>query len=166
MEGTDYKVTALTWLAENSNMSEKTCRSLVNRLLAQPEKEPYSLTSAIAQFCASLGGLSASDKTSEVDKIELAYLVGFMRQVMSPVAKDIDEAVKARQAKSAEIKKSTKRAEVWADTQEEAIALRDAQTPTKPTRKARTTHDTETDDRDEAVIRDILAQLATLRISK
>ena len=57
-----------------------------------------------------------------------------------PIVEPIDAITKAKSAEKATTHTPKKRIEVWADTQEEAIALREAledEKPAKPTRKPR-----------------------------
>lgn len=169
--GRKMKEKMAEWCKANwANLSEKSAKSLINRVVAVIEKNPTSLKSALLSLAGSISGLSKKTDTNEQDLGELWFVSEFIVNMLVPIADHIDAITKENAKTKVSTTSPKKRIEVWADSQEEAIALRDAQTPTKPTRKPRTTeHDALTDDlqaNDEAVIRDILAQLATLRISK
>lgn len=157
------------WAKANwGNLSEKSAKSVINRVIAVIEKNPTSLKSALVGLVQSLNALGAKEDTPEQDTAEVWFIGEFITFILLPIAEQIDAITKENAKTKASTTSPKKRIEVWADSQEEAIALREAledEKPAKPKRKARTS-DTSTALGDDAVIRDILAQLATLRISK
>ena len=157
------------WAKSNwANLSEKSAKSVINRVIAVIEKNPTSLKSALTQLCQSLNALGARQETPEQDTAEIWFITEFITHMLLPIVEPIDAITKENAKTKASTTSPRKRIEVWADSQEEAIALREAledEKPAKPKRKARTS-DTSNPIGDDAVIRDILAQLATLRISK
>ena len=158
------------WAKSNwANLSEKSAKSVVNRVIAVIEKNPTSLKSALSSLAGSLSGLGNKTDTSEQDTLELWFMSEFIMNMLVPIADHIDAITKENAKTKASTTSPRKRIEVWADSQEEAIALREAledEKPAKPTRKTPRASDTSNAVGDDAVIRDILAQLATLRISK
>ena len=157
------------WCKANwANLSEKSAKSLINRVVAVIEKNPTSLKSALLSLAGSISGLSKKTDTSEQDLGELWFMSEFIVNMLVPIADHIDAITKENAKTKASTTSPRKRIEVWADSQEEAIALREAledEKPAKPTRKTPRASDTSTNSNDD-LIRDILAQLATLRISK
>jgi hypothetical protein len=154
------------WAKANwANLSEKSAKSVINRVIAVVEKNPTSLKSALVGLTQSLNALASKEDTPEQDTAEVWFVSEFIANILLPIAEQIDAITKENAKTKASTTSPKKRIEVWADSQEEAIALRDAQTPAKPTRKART-NDTTSTANDDAVIRDILAQLAGLRLGK
>ena len=157
------------WCKANwANLSEKSAKSLINRVVAVIEKNPTSLKSALLSLAGSISGLSKKTDTSEQDLGELWFMSEFIVNMLVPIADHIDTITKENAKTKASTTSPRKRIEVWADSQEEAIALREAledEKPAKPTRKTPRASDTSTNSNDD-LIRDILAQLATLRISK
>ena len=159
------------WAKANwANLSEKSAKSVVNRVIAVIEKNPTSLKSALSSLAGSLSGLSGKkDTISEQDTLELWFVSEFIMNMLVPIADHIDAITKENAKAKASTTSPRKRVEVWADSQEEAIALREAledEKPAKPKRKTPRANTAVIEDEDDAVIRDILAQLATLRISK
>ena len=157
------------WCKANwANLSEKSAKSLINRVVAVIEKNPTSLKSALLSLAGSISGLSKKTDTSEQDLGELWFMSEFIVNMLVPIADHIDAITKENAKTKASTTSPRKRIEVWADSQEEAIALREAledEKPAKPTRKTPRATDTSANSSDE-LIRDILAQLATLKISK
>ena len=122
------------------NLSEKSAKSVVNRVIAVIEKEPTSLKAALTGLIQSLNALASKEDTSEQDQAELWFITEFMGNILMPIVEPIDAITKAKSAEKATTHTPKKRIEVWADTQEEAIALREAledEKPAKPTRKPR-----------------------------
>ena len=148
------------WAKANwANLSEKSAKSVINRVVAVIEKYPTSLKSALVGLTQSLNALASKEDTTEQDTAELWFISEFITAMLLPIADHIDAITKT----NANTKANTnpkKRSEVWADSQEEAQAIKSAQTPAKPTRKPRGA--------DEptyavAVDADILKALATLK---
>ena len=125
------------WAKANwANLSEKSAKSAINRVIAVIEKNPTSLKSALVGLTQSLNALASKEDTSEQDTAELWFISEFITAMLLPIAEPIDAITKT----NANTKASTnpkKRSEVWADSQEEAQAIKNAQTPAKPTRKPR-----------------------------
>lgn len=125
------------WARANwSNLSEKSAKSVVNRVVAVMEKNPTTLKSALVGLTQSLNALASKEDTSEQDTAELWWTGEFITHMLIPIADHIDAITKA----NANTKASTnprKRAEVWADSKEEAQAIAEAQKPAKPARKPR-----------------------------
>jgi hypothetical protein len=125
------------WARANwSNLSEKSAKSVVNRVVAVIEKNPTTLKSALVGLTQSLNALGSKEDTSEQDTAEVWFVSEFITHLLLPIADHIDAVTKA----NADTKASTKprkRAEVWADSKEEAIAIKQALEPAKPTRKPR-----------------------------
>lgn len=146
------------WAKSNwANLSEKSAKSVVNRVVAVIEKNPTSLKSALVGLTQSLNALGSKEDTTEQDTAEVWFISEFITAMLLPIADHIDAITKT----NANTKASTnpkKRAQVWADSQEEAIAIRDAQTPAKPTRKPRGAEAPAV-----AVDSDLLRALATLK---
>jgi hypothetical protein len=118
------------------NLSEKSAKSVINRVVAVIEKNPTTLKSALVGLVQSLNALASKEDTSEEDTAELWFISEFITAMLLPIADHIDAITKT----NANTKANTnprKRAEVWADSQEEALAIKQAQTPAKPTRKPR-----------------------------
>lgn len=148
------------WAKSNwANLSEKSAKSVVNRVVAVIEKNPTSLKSALVGLTQSLNALGSKEDTPEQDTAEVWFISEFITAILLPIADHIDAITKT----NANTKASTtpkKRAQVWADSQEEAIAIRDAQTPPKPTRKPR---GVDAEVSALAVDSDLLKALATLK---
>ena len=125
------------WAKANwANLSEKSAKSAINRVIAVIEKNPTSLKSALVGLTQSLNALASKEDTTEQDTAELWFISEFITAMLLPIAEPIDAIIK----NNANTKASTnpkKRSEVWADSQEEALAIKNAQTPAKPTRKPR-----------------------------
>ena len=125
------------WSKANwGNLSEKSAKSVTNRVIAVIEKNPTSLKSALVGLTQSLNALASKEDTTEQDTAELWFISEFMTAMLLPIAEHIDAITKT----NANTKANTnprKRSEVWADSQEEALAIKNAQTPAKPTRKPR-----------------------------
>ena len=125
------------WAKANwANLSEKSAKSVINRVVAVIEKNPTSLKSALVGLTQSLNALASKEDTSEQDTAELWFISEFITAMLLPIADHIDAITKT----NANTKANTnprKRSEVWADSQEEAQAIKNAQTPAKPTRKPR-----------------------------
>jgi len=121
------------WAKANwGNLSEKSAKSVINRVIAVIDKNPTSLKSALVGLTQSLNALASKEDTTEQDTAELWFISEFMTAILLPIADHIDAITKANAST-----KPRKRAEVWADSKEEAIALAEAQKPAKPTRKPR-----------------------------
>ena len=125
------------WAKSNwANLSEKSAKSVTNRVIAVIEKNPTSLKSALVGLTQSLNALASKEDTTEQDTAELWFISEFMTAMLLPIAEHIDAITKA----NANTKANTnprKRSEVWADSKEEAQAIAEAQKPAKPTRKPR-----------------------------
>ena len=125
------------WAKANwGNLSEKSAKSVTNRVIAVIEKNPTSLKSALVGLTQSLNALASKEDTTEQDTAEVWFISEFITAMLLPIAEHIDAITKT----NADTKASTKprkRAEVWADSQEEAQAIKNAQTPAKPTRRPR-----------------------------
>ena len=125
------------WARANwSNLSEKSAKSVVNRVVAVIEKNPTTLKSALVGLSQSLNALGSKEDTTEQDTAEVWFVSEFITHMLVPIAEHIDAITKA----NANTKASTnprKRTEVWADSKEEAIAIAEALKPAKPTRKPR-----------------------------
>lgn len=122
------------------NLSEKSAKSVINRVIAIIEKEPTSLKSALVGLTQSLNALASKEDTPEQDTAEIWFITEFISNILLPIVEPIDAIVKAKSAEKVATHTPRKRIEVWADTQEEAIALREAiedEKPAKPTRKPR-----------------------------
>jgi len=125
------------WAKANwGNLSEKSAKSVINRVVAVIEKNPTSLKSALVGLTQSLNALGSKEDTSEQDTAEVWFISEFITAMLIPIADHIDAITKA----NANTKASTnprKRSEVWADSKEEAQAIAEAQKPAKPARKPR-----------------------------
>ena len=125
------------WSKANwGNLSEKSAKSVTNRVVAVIEKNPTTLKSALVGLTQSLNALGSKEDTTEQDTAEIWFVSEFITAMLLPIADHIDAITKT----NANTKASTnpkKRSEVWADSQEEALAIKNAQTPAKPTRKPR-----------------------------
>jgi len=125
------------WSKANwGNLSEKSAKSVVNRVVAVIEKNPTTLKSALVGLTQSLNALGSKEDTSEQDTAEVWFVSEFITAMLLPIAEHIDAITKA----NANTKANTnprKRAEVWADSKEEAQAIAEALKPAKPTRKPR-----------------------------
>ena len=125
------------WAKANwANLSEKSAKSVVNRVVAVIEKNPTSLKSALVGLVQSLNALASKEDTSEEDTAELWFIGEFITAILLPIAEPIDAIIKNNANTKASTNPKT-RSEVWADSQEEAQAIKSAQTPAKPTRKPR-----------------------------
>lgn len=142
------------WARNNwANLSEKSAKSVINRVVAVIEKEPATIKSALVGLTQSLNALGSKEDTSEQDTAEIWFVSEFITAMLLPIADHIDAITKAKSSKAPK-----KRAEVWADSQEEAQAIKQAQTPAKPTRKPRGAEAPAV-----AVDSDLLKALATLK---
>jgi hypothetical protein len=125
------------WAKANwGNLSEKSAKSVINRVIAVIEKNPTTLKSALVGLTQSLNALGSKEDTSEQDCAEVWFVSEFITAMLLPIADHIDAITK----ENANTKASTspkKRSEVWADSQEEALAIAEAQKPAKPARKPR-----------------------------
>ena len=148
------------WSKANwGNLSEKSAKSVTNRVIAVIEKNPTTLKSALVGLTQSLNALASKEDTTEQDTAELWFISEFMTAMLLPIAEHIDAITKT----NANTKANTnprKRSEVWADSQEEALAIKNAQTPAKPTRKPR---GAETPAPALEVDSDLLRAIATLK---
>lgn len=142
------------WARNNwANLSEKSAKSVINRVVAVIEKEPATIKSALVGLTQSLNALGSKEDTTEQDTAEIWFVSEFITAMLLPIAEHIDAITKAKSAQAPK-----KRSEVWADSQEEALAIKNAQTPAKPTRKPRGTEAPAV-----AVDSDLLKALATLK---
>jgi hypothetical protein len=146
------------WSKANwGNLSEKSAKSVVNRVVAVIEKNPTTLKSALVGLTQSLNALGSKEDTSEQDTAEVWFVSEFITAMLLPIAEHIDAITKA----NANTKANTnprKRTEVWADSKEEALAIAEAQKPAKPARKPRGA-----DTPALEVDADVLRALATLK---
>ena len=132
---------AQTFLNERTNITPKTGSSLVNRALSVIGKEHSTTRGAISGLISSWSALANDEKTNEADALEVHYLADALRVFILPACDAIDASVKAKQASKADTSKpklSNGKREAWADTQEEAQALRAELEPTKPARGRKT----------------------------
>lgn len=123
------------WAKQNwVNLDPKTAQSLINRVVAVIEKNPSTLKGALQGLTQSLNALANNEKTPEISTLEVWFISEFIANILMPVADSIDASVKEKG------KPAKRKVEFWADTQEEAQALRAEyeadQAPAKP-RKAR-----------------------------
>ena len=129
---------AQAFLSERTNITPKSASSLVNRAVSVLGKEHSTTRGAISGLMASWSALANDEKTSEPDSLEIWYLADALKVFILPLCEAIDASVKAKQASKADTSKPAKLAngkrEAWADTQEEAQALRAELEPTKPAR--------------------------------
>ena len=132
------KAEALKFLTERTNITSKTGASLVNRALSVIGKEHSTTRGAISGLISSWKALANDEKTNEADALEVHYLADVLSVLILPACEAIDASVKAKQASKADTNKPAKLAngkrEAWADTQEEAQALRTKLEPAKPAR--------------------------------
>ena len=141
------------WAKANwCNLSEKSAKSVINRVIAVMEKNPSTLKGALVGLTQSLNALGSKEDTSEQDTGEIWFIAEFISNILLPIAEQIDAITKAKSASAPK-----KRVEIWADTKEEAQAIAQAQTPPKPSRKPRTEAPALTPDSE------ILKALATLK---
>ena len=118
------------WIKSNwINLSEKSAKSVINRVVAVIEKNPTSLKSALVGLAQSLNALGSKEDTTEQDQAELWFISEFITNILLPIVEPIDAQVKANTTK--------KRSEIWADSKEEAQAIAEAQKPAKPARAPR-----------------------------
>ena len=118
------------WIKSNwINLSEKSAKSVINRVVAVIEKNPTTLKSALVGLAQSLNALGSKEDTSEQDQAELWFISEFISNILLPIVEPIDAQVKANTTK--------KRAEIWADSKEEAQAIAQASKPEKPAKPTR-----------------------------
>jgi hypothetical protein len=141
------------------NLSEKSAKSLINRVVAVIEKNPTTLKSALVGLTQSLNALASKEDTPEQDTLEIWFISEFIENVLVPIADHID-AITKENANTKASASPKKRSEVWADSQEQAQAIAQAQKPAKPARKPRGA-DTEAPALE--VSSDLLRALATLK---
>jgi hypothetical protein len=129
------KAEALKFLTERTNITSKTGASLVNRALSVIGKEHSTTRGAISGLISSWKALANDEKTNEADSLEVHYLADVLAVLILPACEAIDASVKAKQASKADTNKPANgKREAWADTQEEAQALRAKIDPVKPAR--------------------------------
>jgi hypothetical protein len=129
------KAEALKFLTERTNITSKTGASLVNRALSVIGKEHSTTRGAISGLISSWKALANDEKTNEADALEVHYLADVLSVLILPACEAIDASVKAKQASKTNTNKPANgKREAWADTQEEAQALRAELAPTKPAR--------------------------------
>jgi hypothetical protein len=130
------KAEALKFLTERTNITSKTGASLVNRALSVIGKEHSTTRGAISGLISSWKALANDEKTNEADALEVHYLADVLSVLILPACEAIDSSVKAKQASKVDTSKprANGKREAWADTQEEAQALRAELAPTKPAR--------------------------------
>ena len=132
---------AQTFLNERTNITPKAGASLVNRAVSVLGKEHSTTKGAISGLIASWSALANDEKTSEADSLEIWYLADSLRVFVLPLCEAIDASVKAKQASKVDTSKpklANGKREAWADTQEEAQALRAELEPAKPARGRKT----------------------------
>jgi len=132
---------AQTFLSERTNITPKAASSLVNRAVSVLGKEHSTTRGAISGLIASWSALANDEKTSEADSLEIWYLADSLRVFILPLCDAIDSSVKAKQASKVDTSKpklANGKREAWADTQEEAQALRAELEPAKPARGRKT----------------------------
>jgi hypothetical protein len=128
---------AQTFLSERTNITPKAGASLVNRAVSVLGKEHSTTKGALNGLIASWSALANDEKTSEADSLEIWYLADALRVFILPLCEAIDASVKAKQASKVDTSKpklANGKREAWADTQEEAQALRAELEPAKPAR--------------------------------
>ena len=128
---------AQTFLNERTNITPKAGASLVNRAVSVLGKEHSTTKGALNGLIASWSALANDEKTSEADSLEIWYLADALRVFILPLCEAIDASVKAKQASKVDTSKpklANGKREAWADTQEEAQALRAELEPAKPAR--------------------------------
>ncbi len=132
---------AQTFLNERTNITPKAGASLVNRAVSVLGKEHSTTKGALNGLIASWSALANDEKTNENDSLEIWYLADALRVFILPLCDAIDSSVKAKQASKADTSKpklANGKREAWADTQEEAQALRATLEPAKPARGRKT----------------------------
>jgi hypothetical protein len=134
---------AQVFITERTNITPKAGTSLVNRAVSVLGKEHSTTRGALSGLIASWSALANDEKTSEADSLEIWYLSDALRVFILPLCDAIDSSVKAKQASKVDTSKpklANGKREAWADTQEEAQALRAElePAPTKPARGRKT----------------------------
>ena len=134
---------AQVFLTERTNITPKAGTSLVNRAVSVLGKEHSTTRGALSGLIASWSALANDEKTLEADSLEIWYLADALRVFILPLCDAIDSSVKAKQASKVDTSKpklANGKREAWADTQEEAQALRAElePAPTKPARGRKT----------------------------
>lgn len=134
---------AQAFITERTNITPKAGSSLVNRAVSVLGKEHSTTRGAVSGLIASWSALANDEKTLEADSLEIWYLADALRVFILPLCDAIDASVKAKQASKADTSKpklANGKREAWADTQEEAQALRAElePAPTKPARGRKT----------------------------
>ena len=130
---------AQAFITERTNITPKAGTSLINRAVSVLGKEHSTTRGAISGLMASWSALANDEKTSEADSLEIWYLADALKVFILPLCDAIDASVKAKQASKADTSKpklANGKREAWADTQEEAQAIRATleQKPAKPVR--------------------------------
>jgi hypothetical protein len=131
---------AQTFLNERTNITPKAGASLVNRAVSVLGKEHSTTRGALSGLIASWSALANDEKTLEADSLEIWYLADALKVFILPLCDAIDSSVKAKQASKADTSKpklANGKREAWADSQEEAQALRATLEPAKPAKPAR-----------------------------
>ena len=131
---------AQVFLTERTNITPKAGSSLVNRAVSVLGKEHSTTKGALNGLIASWSALANDEKTSEADSLEIWYLADALRVFILPLCDAIDSSVKAKQASKVDTSKpklANGKREAWADSQEEAQALRATLEPAKPAKPAR-----------------------------
>jgi hypothetical protein len=134
---------AQAFITERTNITPKAGSSLVNRAVSVLGKEHSTTRGAVSGLIASWSALANDEKTLEADSLEIWYLADALRVFILPLCDAIDASVKAKQASKVDTSKpklANGKREAWADTQEEAQALRAElePAPTKPARGRKT----------------------------
>lgn len=134
---------ALSFLSERTNITAKAGASLVNRAVSVLGKEHSTTKGALNGLISSWSALANDEKTLEADSLEIWYLADALRVFILPLCDAIDASVKTKQASKADTSKpklANGKREAWADTQEEAKALRAElePAPAKPARGRKT----------------------------
>ena len=157
------KAEALTFISDRTNISAKAGASLVNRALSVIGKEHSTTRGALSGLISSWTALANDEKTAEADSLEIWYLADVLRIFILPACDAIDASVKAKQANKANTNAPTKLAngkrEAWADTQEEAQALRAELEPAKPARGRKTQAPTQTQALDLDALARVLGEM-------
>jgi len=84
------------WAKSNwGNLSEKSAKSVVNRVVAVMEKNPTTLKSALVGLTQSLNALASKEDTTEQDTAELWFISEFITAMLLPIADHIDAITKA-----------------------------------------------------------------------
>ena len=130
---------ALSFLSERTNITPKAGASLDNRAVSVLGKEHSTTKGALNGLISSWSALANDEKTLEADSLEIWYLADALRVFILPLCDAIDASVKAKQASKVDTSKpklANGKREAWADTQEEAQAIRATleQKPAKPAR--------------------------------